>query len=116
MSCLQMCAQSRVCVTVVIGRGRHAAEAARVRRGSLEGDTRRALREWIGESDDRHGEHFGSELGRSLCARLWFDSETSLSATLAELDAALGERLLERLETRVSEPPRDRAVAAGVNN
>jgi hypothetical protein len=111
MGSLQIRARSRVRVVVVVGRGRHAAEAVRVHRGSLEGDARSALRDWIGENDDRYGEQFGSDLGRSLCATLWFDGGSGCASTLAELDAALEQRLLQRLRTRVSEPPRARAAA-----
>jgi hypothetical protein len=112
MSSLQMKARSRVRVTVVLGRGRYAAEAVRAHRGSIEGDARGALRDWVRDRDDRYGEQFASDLGRSLCATLWFDGDAGCAGALAELDAALEARLLQRLRTRISEPPRDAAMAA----
>jgi hypothetical protein len=104
MSSLQLQARSRVRITVVLGRGRHAAEAVRVRRGSIESDARYALRDWTEASEERYGEQFGSDTGRTLGAMIYFDGGEDRDEALAELDAALDRRLLERLRTRVSEP------------
>jgi hypothetical protein len=103
-------ASPRLRVTVVLGRGRHAAEAARLHRGSIECDARGALREWACHSDERFGEQFCSDTGRTLGAMIYFDFTEGCDAVLAELDAALAQRLLERLRTRIGEA----ATAHGV--
>ena len=104
MSSLQVQARSRIRVTVVLGRGRYAAEAVRVRRGSIESDARSALRDWVDANDERYGEHFGTDTGRTLGAMIYFDRGEDSDAVLAAFDAALDSRLLERLRTRVSDP------------
>ncbi|HET7845735.1 MAG TPA: hypothetical protein VFL14_16390 [Xanthomonadales bacterium] len=73
-------------------------------RGSIESDARCALRDWTESNEERYGEQFGTDTGRTLGAMIYFDGGEDRDEALAELDAALDRRLLERLRTRVSDP------------